>query len=879
MSSSGERTSDHRLRGSGGLGGYVGGWRVALRLAARDIRKHRGRAALVVLLIGLPLLLISGGGTFAFTKDVNGAEGITRTMGSSQALITSTGDFGGDALTQSVDAGSWGSGFSDPASSLQFPGKPKHPNAHDIQQVTGGSVLPVSKTLHRVRVGDRQVNANFLGIDGRKQAYDGMASLSSGHWPTNAHEVLVSRAGAAHGIPTNGTLTIVYGDGHQTRLTVVGRVETPNAEDLVTLPTSDATNWLLERGDPVRWPEVKHLNRYGLAVASREVIHHPAQAEADPVTDEMNYSPVPPAVWVLLGIGLVIVIALLAGPAFAASGSRHRRALAQLASNGATKRQLRKYVLAQALLLGALAALLSIGLGAVLGAIAAKLYGHWSPTTATPGPVELRWGWGIVVFAVAVVASLIAAFVPAIAASRVNLVAVLRGHVSAAKVRVGWPILGLVIAVAGGAILTATLVSSGINAQDLSPGLMGGTIVGTVALFAGTLMTAPWLLTRLGLIARHLPLPFRVAARDVSRQRGRAVATVGAILATVAALTTLSIAFASSDRASSDAYQPSLPAGEALVTVMQGGTTEATSAAAIVRHAVPDATVVPLRTVRARSNALADAEIIAATPEQLARIFRLDTRDIAVLQSGRALLPAGAPRSITTTIRLVASGRGGATLPAYRSTLKTFESMPTKDGAYRTYGSGVAAAALVSTHTADRLPGGSAVGRLLVRAPDGISASAQQQIDERLTEGSYLYVERGYDSVGAWLFWLIGGVFGLLVLVATLASTALSNAESRADSATLASLGAPASLRRKIAGANAAVVGLFGAVLGLAVGAVAGIAVSNPVSLVTNQNSHHTVTAIPWLQLLVVAIGVPLLAAALAALATRGRVPMTRRVT
>ena len=83
MSSSGERTTGHPLRRSGGVGAYVGGWRVSLRLAARDIRKHRGRAALVVLLIGLPLFLISGAGTFAFTKDVNASEGITRTMGSS----------------------------------------------------------------------------------------------------------------------------------------------------------------------------------------------------------------------------------------------------------------------------------------------------------------------------------------------------------------------------------------------------------------------------------------------------------------------------------------------------------------------------------------------------------------------------------------------------------------------------------------------------------------------------------------------------------------------------------------------------------------------------------------------------------------------------
>lgn len=882
MGSSGERTSGHSLRGSGGLGGYVGGWRVALRLAARDMRKHRGRAALVALLIGLPLLLVSGAGTFAFTKDVNASEGIARTMGATQARIDGAGEV--NALTQSTDGLSWGSGSSDARRTLHFPGKPKHPVASDIQQVTGGSVLPVTDQYLRVGVGDRRVRADILGIDGRNKAYAGMARLTSGRWPTRPGEVLVSKAGAAHGIPATGSLTLFDVAGHPSKLTVVGRATTPNAEDLVALPAAHTDSWILQRSSPVRWSEVKQLNWYGLVVTSREVIHHPAQADADPVTG-MDYSPVPPAVWVLLGVGLVIVIALLAGPAFAASGSRHRRALAQLASNGATKRQLRKYVLAQALLLGALAALASIVLGAGLGAIAAKLYGRLSPTSAAPGPIELRWGWGLLLFAIAVFASLVAAFVPAVAAARVNLIAVLRGHVSAARVRVGWPILGLVIAVAGGVTLTATLVSSGINAQRLSPELMGGTIIGTVALFAGTLMTAPWLLTRLGLLARHLPLSFRVATRDISRQRGRAVATVGAILATVAALTTLSIGFASSDRASSDAYQQSLPVGEGMVNLVGAGTAKVAAAESVVRRAVPDATVVPLRTFDASADGLAGGRLIAASPEQLAQIFRLDNRDLAALKKGAVVLAGGSERSTVKTVRLAVHGKKGAalrsvTLPVRVSTQKkSFRPVPLKSNAYTSYGSGVDADALVSARTARRIPGDSGVGELVVRAPDGISAAAQQQVVERLDGDSYLYVERGYHVAGAWLFWLIGGVFGLLVLVATLVSTALSNAESRGDSATLASLGAPATLRRKIAGANAAVVGLFGAALGLAVGAVAGIAVSNPVSLITNQNSHHTVTAIPWLPLLTVVIGVPLLAAALAALATRGRVPMTRRVT
>jgi len=893
-----------------------------LRLAARDMRSHRGRSVLVALLIGLPLLLVAGGATFGFTVDVSAREGITRTMGNGQALLSFMSGEPGQVVQQSADglSGGTGSGLGAPKP-LYFPGKPAHPGTADIQRVTGGTVLPVGSARVRVRIGERAVGANVLGIDGRRPAYTGMARLTSGHWPTSGSQVLVSRAGAARGVPTSGTLTLDDGDGHTRRVTVVGRADTPNAEELVELPQGRADSWILQRSTPVRWSEVKQLNRYGLMVESRAVVDDPAQANADPEAGDVDYGgELPATIWVLLGTGLAVMIALLAGPAFASSGARQRRELAQLASNGAGKRQLRQFVLAQAVLLGVFAAFVFIVVGALLGGAVAAAAGRWVPTMAAPGPWDVRWGWGLLLFVIAVAAALIAAFLPAIAASRVDLIAVLRGHVSIKRVHFGWPLLGVAVATVGGAVMIAAFVRTGARAAQVPTVLTALLVLGAVALFAGTLMTAPWLLTRIGMLAHHLPLAWRIAGRDVGRQRGRAVATTGAILATVAALTTLLIGMASSEAASSAAYQPSLPRGEGVVSVM-GGKADAASALSVVRHAMPDATVVPLHTVGAsgmdpaetgkvfaaytdgcddaqalrlsfggtgRGSCtplvdLSESGLFAATPEQLGRIFRLSDHDVAALRNGAVLLPAGAKQS---QMRLVAGHKdgkrfvvsGAVTLPVQASTQGVFSIMPPKPDAYSSYGATVEAPALVSTEAARRIPGGSFVREILIRAPGGISDSAQHAVEERLGNDSYLYVERGYAQAGRWVYLLIGGVFGLLVLVATLTSTALSNAESRADTATFASLGAPASLRRRIAGANAALIGLFGALLGLVVGVVAGYAVSHPVTLVSNPNARHTVTAIPWAELLTIAIGVPLLAAALAALATRGRVPMTRRL-
>ena len=60
---------------------------------------------------------------------------------------------------------------------------------------------------------------------------------------------------------------------------------------------------------------------------------------------------------------LLIITALLVGPAFAVSAARQRRTLALAASNGASTAVLRRTVLAQALVLGTASALLGVLLG------------------------------------------------------------------------------------------------------------------------------------------------------------------------------------------------------------------------------------------------------------------------------------------------------------------------------------------------------------------------------------------------------------------------------------------------------------------------------------------------------------------------------------
>jgi putative ABC transport system permease protein len=148
-------------------------------------------------------------------------------------------------------------------------------------------------------------------------------------------------------------------------------------------------------------------------------------------------------------------------------------------------------------------------------------------------------------------------------------------------------------------------------------------------------------------------------------------------------------------------------------------------------------------------------------------------------------------------------------------------------------------------------------------------------VADRLADRAFFQVERGYQNPFRLILLIAFSVAGLLVLIASLISTALSLAESQNDMATLAAVGATLHTRRGIAASQALVVAACGALLGVAVGMIPGIASTWPL---TARDSLPPTIAIPWLPLIAVCAGVPLLAAGLAWIAVRRHPQLTRRL-
>ena len=171
-----------------------------------------------------------------------------------------------------------------------------------------------------------------------------------------------------------------------------------------------------------------------------------------------------------------------------------------------------------------------------------------------------------------------------------------------------------------------------------------------------------------------------------------------------------------------------------------------------------------------------------------------------------------------------------------------------------------------------------------MRDPDGaIDAELPQTLDEYLADDAYGYVERGFVRDDTLVIAVASGLVAALLLAVTLIATALSLAEQQADMGTFAAVGATRGTRRRFAAALAITVGLVGAVLGMVVGLFAGVAVAYPLTAKTwdhmtgMQVASDPALAIPWLPLLAVVVGVPLLAGALAAVAIRRAPVMVRR--
>jgi putative ABC transport system permease protein len=151
--------------------------------------------------------------------------------------------------------------------------------------------------------------------------------------------------------------------------------------------------------------------------------------------------------------------------------------------------------------------------------------------------------------------------------------------------------------------------------------------------------------------------------------------------------------------------------------------------------------------------------------------------------------------------------------------------------------------------------------------PDQVAAA----IDAADQRGVTAYNDAAPDPPANGVMLAIAGIAGFVTLVGVAISVALSAAEGRADLATLAAVGAAPRRRRALAASQALVIAGLGVVVGTAFGGF--------VAYTVRATTGSPDFVVPWLNLAVTGLVVPLLAVVVATVFTPSRLPLVRRAT
>ncbi|MGR6915002.1 FtsX-like permease family protein [[Actinomadura] parvosata] len=868
--------------------------RAALRISRRDALRAKGRTALIMVMIGLPVLAITALLTLSRTTDLTPREELPSRLGSvADAAVMA------HMTTLPVDQDPAGrGGAQDPNKT----GEPARWTTAEVARLIGGRAIPFYDYTADARIQDGFERVDLLEIDLRDRLAAGLRTPAEGRLPASPQEIAVTPALLERGVRVGGTLQLTRSGAPKRVVGVVEDPTRPGVMEVVGLYGSvlakktdpQGDGWLVDTPGPVTWEKVRELNHAGLRVASRAVIESPRGEQRDHARFQRDD-------WLWLAIAVLLVVTetvLLAGPAFAVGLRRRRRELATIAAQGGSPGHLRMIVLADGLVLGGVAALLGLALGIGTGAVAEPIAARWLDWRS--GPVDVPWAEVLGVAALGLLSALVAAVAPAVQAARQSPARVLAGRLGEVRERPARPLVGLVLLGLG---LGATVLLafeprwlmsvSGVRVLSGSRHELLVVAASTVVLF-GLILLMPWLVRRTAPLAARLPLPARLSVRDATRHRARTVSAVAAVMAATMGAVTVGLAYTSTYTAEQKMNRIDAPEGT--LTVQSDGLDAATWARlrAAVQEKLPGASLVPA--LEARDGAGHSMATMIETKSQEcagAACYGLsyfdvpigDARVLALLQGRRdpqaaAALAAG--KVVVFDPRLVSDGTVSLTMLRRSGDDQAGEKklqVPAvvAQGAQPEQGGAVVPAsvpAAAGLTTAERwiyVPAASAAAHVRDQR------DLQRFNDHLQSVTTHTYTALAQDSTARKIATLLVAALAaavVLVLGGTFAATGLAVADMRRDLDTLHAVGGRPLTRRLVVAAQAGYIAGLGALVGLVAGAVTGRSLS--ASMASTWGDSPVV--VPWAFLAALVLGLPLLAALLAGLFTRTGTRPARRV-
>jgi putative ABC transport system permease protein len=350
-----------------------------------------------------------------------------------------------------------------------------------------------------------------------------LLALGSGRYPTGASQVAVTQGLAQlYGLSIGSTWHVPAGSGADAgrAFTVTGIVEDPSNlldEFALVAPGQLSGPGQLSSSAQVRIFLGESMDSAAASTAG-DVIPKAASV-TEPTPEDSVFSPAT-IVLIVSVIGLVF-IGLVATASFTVMAQRRQRALGMLASLGATEADVRFVLIADGLFAGVI--------GAGLGAAAAL--GGWlwyaphlaNASAHTIDPFDLPWAAVAIGVLLAVTTSVIAAVWPGRSVSKIPVVAAISGRVDAPQLVRRSLRPGFIFLAAGLFVLFFSGGASG--------GQGGGFLViaGLLCCEIASALLAPFIVDRLARLAWRAPLASRLALRDLARYRSRSGAALAAV--------------------------------------------------------------------------------------------------------------------------------------------------------------------------------------------------------------------------------------------------------------------------------------------------------------------------------------------------------------
>ncbi|WP_329039008.1 ABC transporter permease [Streptomyces sp. NBC_00178] len=524
---------------------FLSGWRAALRIARRDALRAKGRSALVVAMIALPVLGVTALDVTHRSSTPTTAEKLTADMGSADAVFSSA-DVGPVPVEQ----------LPDPRTYDIPPGSPKTP---------GGAAEPVD-VPGALPDGSRYITEQFVPatfttrhgliavetteLRTSDPMVRGMLDLVDGDYPKGKGEVVATEHFLESTGLRIGSRTTLRGP--EQTYTITGTVELhsvlgadrlyadPGAviapwteaaarDKKIVPPSLGGKKWLVQgpAGVGITWPDVLAANKKGVLALSRQVALDPPPDTEVPLASRagggipQNSTELRAEAVTVIAMAMLEIV-LLAGPAFAVGARRSRRQLGLVGACGGDRQHVRAVVLGGGVVLGGSGAVVGVAAGLGLTVLLRPWIEDWAGMRF--GSLDIR-PWELLAIALlGLVTGVLAALAPAIVAGRQSVLESLTGRRGARRSSRVLPVLGCV-ALAGG----ATIAVAGGTTGDAKL-VAGGSIVAEL----GMLACIPVIVGLLGRLGSRLPLAPRMALRDAARNRGRTAPAVAAVMAAVA---------------------------------------------------------------------------------------------------------------------------------------------------------------------------------------------------------------------------------------------------------------------------------------------------------------------------------------------------------